>query len=188
MLAYIYILYSHIFWNYTTIPLLHLGIFSKIGSQVKGYFRRDWSTQTLEFLLKLTSQHVTQGIHQHPKIQDPRKKNAHTVDKATVGIRRVWPEVILSAYVYMVRRPVGEAYWCAKGIQATLSSLDGSASSPFWQNVSIDLQISHYKGSGFVDLDHCIYALENSPLPKSSESDELSFVSSAHGTYMSYVI
>jgi len=25
--------------------------------------------------------------------------------------------VILSAYVYMVRRPVGEAYWCAKGIQ-----------------------------------------------------------------------
>lgn len=26
--------------------------------------------------------------------------------------------MILSAYVYMVRRPVGEAYWCAKGIQA----------------------------------------------------------------------
>eukprot|EP00435_Cladocopium_sp_Y103_P069952 s1096_g34.t1 len=25
--------------------------------------------------------------------------------------------VILSGYVYMVRRPVGEAYWCAKGIQ-----------------------------------------------------------------------
>ena len=49
----------------------------------------------------------------------------------------------------------------------------------FWQNVSIDLQISHYKGSDFVDLGHlghCIYALENSPPPKSSESDELSFV------------
>ena len=49
--------FGHRFSNDTTILLLHLGIFSKIGSQVRGYFRKSWSTETWEFLLKLTSKH-----------------------------------------------------------------------------------------------------------------------------------
>ena len=60
----------------------------------------------------------TSKTSKYPGSLQSQQEKKHTFDNATVGKLTSFTEVILSAYVYMVRRPVGEAYWCAKGTQA----------------------------------------------------------------------